>query len=147
MKKLSVDNVDLKNKRVLVRVDFNVPLDENLQITDDIRITSSLPTIKKIISDGGKAILMSHLGRPKGKVNLKYSLKPAAERLGKLIGKEVKLAPDCIGEEVKALVNKMNSGDVLMLENLRFHEEEEKNDEAFAKKLSELGDVYVNDAF
>jgi len=147
MKKLSIENVDLKNKRVLVRVDFNVPLDENLQITDDIRITSSLPTIKKIISEGGKAILMSHLGRPKGKVNLKYSLKPAAERLGKLIGKEVKLAPDCIGEEVKALVNKMNSGDVLMLENLRFHEEEEKNDESFAKKLSELGDVYVNDAF
>ena len=147
MKKLSIDNVDLKNKRVLVRVDFNVPLDENLQITDDIRITSSLPTIKKIISEGGKAILMSHLGRPKGKVNLKYSLKPAAERLGKLLDKNVTLAPDCVGEEVKSLVNKMNSGDVLMLENLRFHEEEEKNDEAFAKKLSELGDVYVNDAF
>lgn len=147
MKKLSIDNVDLKNKRVLVRVDFNVPLDDNLQITDDIRITSSLPTIKKIITTGGKAILMSHLGRPKGKVNLKYSLKPAAERLGKLLGKEVKLAPDCIGEEVKSLVGKMNRGDVMMLENLRFHEEEEKNDEAFAKKLSELGDVYVNDAF
>jgi phosphoglycerate kinase len=147
MKKLSIDNVDLKNKLVLVRVDFNVPLDENLQITDDIRITSSLPTIKKIISEGGKAILMSHLGRPKGKVNLKYSLKPAAARLSKLLGKEVKLAPDCIGEEVKSLVNKMNSGDVLLLENLRFHEEEEKNDEAFAKKLSELGDVYINDAF
>lgn len=147
MKKLSIDNVDLKNKRVLVRVDFNVPLDENLQITDDRRITSSLPTIKKIISEGGKAILMSHLGRPKGKVNLKYSLKPAAERLSKLLGKEVILSPNCIGEEVKSLVNKMNSGGVLMLENLRFHEEEEKNDEAFAKKLSELGDVYVNDAF
>lgn len=147
MKKLSIDNVDLKNKRVLVRVDFNVPLDENLQITDDIRITSSLPTIKKIISEGGKAILMSHLGRPKGKVNLKYSLKPAAERLSKLLGKEVKLAPDCVGDEVKALVNKMNSGDVLLLENLRFHEEEENNDQAFAKKLAELCDVYINDAF
>jgi len=147
MKKLSIDNVDLKNKRVLVRVDFNVPLDENLQITDDIRITSSLPTIKKIILEGGKVILMSHLGRPKGKVNLNYSLKPAAERLSKLLGKEVKLAPDCIGEEVKTLVNKMNGGDVLLLENLRFHEEEEKNDAAFAKKLSELGDVYINDAF
>ncbi len=147
MKKLSIDNVDLKNKRVLVRVDFNVPLDENLQITDDIRITSSLPTIKKIISEGGKAILMSHLGRPKGKVNLKYSLKPAAERLTKLLAKEVKLAPDCVGDEVKSLVNEMKSGDVLMLENLRFHEEEEKNDEAFAKKISELGDVYINDAF
>jgi len=147
MKKLSIDNVDLTNKRVLVRVDFNVPLDENMQITDDIRITSSLPTIKKIISEGGKAILMSHLGRPKGKVNLKYSLKPAAERLGKLLDKNVTLAPDCIGEDVKSLVSKMNRGDILMLENLRFHEEEEKNDEAFAKKLSELGDVYVNDAF
>jgi len=147
MKKLSIDNVDLKNKRVLVRVDFNVPLDENLQITDDIRITSSLPTIKKIISEGGKAILMSHLGRPKGKVNLKYSLKPAAERLTKLLAKEVKLAPDCVGDEVKSLVNEMKSGDVLMLENLRFHEEEEKNDEAFAKKISELGNVYINDAF
>ncbi len=147
MKKLSIDSVDLKNKRVLVRVDFNVPLDENLQITDDIRITSSLPTIKKIISEGGKAILMSHLGRPKGKINPKYSLKPAAERLGKLLGKEVKLAPDCVGEEVKTLVSKISNGDVLMLENLRFHDEEEKNDEAFAKKLSELGDIYINDAF
>lgn len=147
MKKLSIDNVDLKNKRVLVRVDFNVPLDENLQITDDIRITSSLSTIKKIISEGGKAILMSHLGRPKGKVNLKYSLKPVAERLSKLLAKEVNLAPDCVGEEVKSLVDKMNSSNVILLENLRFHEEEEKNDEAFAKKLSELGDVYINDAF
>ena len=147
MKKLSIDNLDLKNKRVLVRVDFNVPLDENLRITDDRRITSSLPTIKKIIADGGKAILMSHLGRPKGKVNLKYSLKPAAERLSELIGKEVKLAPDCIGTEVKNLVNKMNPGDVLLLENLRFHEQEEKNDPEFSKQLAELGDIYVNDAF
>ncbi len=135
MKKLSIDDVNLKNKRVLVRVDFNVPLDENLQITDDIRITSSLPTIKKIISEGGKAILMSHLGRPKGKVNLKYSLKPVAERLSKLLDKKVTLAPDCVGEEVKSLVDKMNSGDVLMLENLRFHEEEEKNDEVFLEKI------------
>ncbi len=147
MKKLSIDNVELKNKKVLVRVDFNVPLDENLKITDDIRITSSLPTIKKIINEGGKAILMSHLGRPKGKVNPKYSLKPAAERLSELLGKEVKLAPDCIGDEVKALVNQMNPGDVLMLENLRFHDEEEKNDEAFSKQLAELGDIYINDAF
>jgi phosphoglycerate kinase len=147
MKKLSIDNVELKNRRVLVRVDFNVPLDENLQITDDIRITSSLSTINKIVKEGGKAILMSHLGRPKGKVNLKYSLKPAAERLGKLLNREVKLAPDCVGNDVGALVNQMKSGDVLMLENLRFHEEEEKNDPAFAKKLADLGDVYVNDAF
>src|SRR5512140_2211986 len=101
MNKLTIDDVNLKNKKVLVRVDFNVPLDENQNITDDIRITSSLPTIKKIISDGGKAILMSHLGRPKGKPTPKYSLKPAAVRLGELLGKEVKLAPDCIGDEVK----------------------------------------------
>jgi len=147
MKKLSIDNLNLKDKRVLVRVDFNVPLDDNLNITDDRRISSSLPTIKKIISDGGKAILMSHLGRPKGKVNPKYSLKPAASKLSELLGKEVKLAPDCVGDEVKDLVNKMAPGDVLLLENLRFHEEEEKNDPEFSKKLAELGDVYVNDAF
>jgi len=147
MSKLSIDKLNLKDKRVLVRVDFNVPLDENLNITDDIRIASSLPTIKKIISDGGKAILMSHLGRPKGKVNPKYSLKPAAKRLGEKLGKEVKLAPDCIGDEVRKMVNAMKGGDVLLLENLRFHEEEEKNDPEFSKKLAELGDVYVNDAF
>ncbi|HVO76265.1 MAG TPA: phosphoglycerate kinase [Ignavibacteriaceae bacterium] len=147
MKKLSIENLDVKNLRVLVRVDFNVPLDENLNITDDIRITSSLPTIKKIIKGGGKAILMSHLGRPKGKPNPKYSLRPAAKRLGELLGKEVKLAPDCIGEEVKKIVNSMSPGDVILLENLRFHEEEEKNDPAFSKQLAELGDVYVNDAF
>ncbi len=147
MSKLSIDKLNLKDKRVLVRVDFNVPLDDNLNITDDIRITSSLPTIKKIISDGGKAILMSHLGRPKGKVNPKYSLKPAAKRLGELLGKEVKLAPDCVGDEVKKIVDAMKNGDVLLLENLRFHEEEEKNDPNFSKKLADLGDVYVNDAF
>jgi phosphoglycerate kinase len=147
MKKLTIDNLELKGKRVLVRVDFNVPLDENQNITDDIRISSSLPTIKKIVSSGGKAILMSHLGRPKGKPTPKYSLKPAAVRLGELLGKEVKLAPDCIGDEVKALVNSMKEGDVILLENLRFHEEEEKNNPDFAKQLAELGDIYVNDAF
>jgi phosphoglycerate kinase len=147
MNKLTINDIDLKNKKVLVRVDFNVPLDDNLKITDDIRITSSLPTIKKIVSDGGMAILMSHLGRPKGKPNPKYSLKPVAERLSQLLGKNVKLAPDCIGDQVKALVNAMKPGDVILLENLRFHEEEEKNDPAFAKQLAELGDVYVNDAF
>ncbi len=147
MNKLSIDSLELKNKRVLVRVDFNVPLNENSEVTDDIRITSALPTINKIITDGGKLILMSHLGRPKGKVNPKYSLKPAAERLSQLLGKEVKLAPDCIGSEVKSMVEKMEPGDVILLENLRFHEEEEKNDPDFAKQLAELGDVYVNDAF
>lgn len=147
MNKLTINDIDLKNKKVLVRVDFNVPLDENLNITDDIRITSSLPTIKKIVSEGGMAILMSHLGRPKGKPNPRYSLKPVAVRLSQLLGKEVKLAPDCIGDQVKSLVNEMKPGDVSLLENLRFHEEEEKNSPEFAKQLAELGDVYVNDAF
>lgn len=147
MKKLSIDDVQLKGKRVLVRVDFNVPLDDNLNITDDIRITSSLPTIKKIILEGGKAILMSHLGRPKGSPNAKYSLKPAALRLSQLLGKDVRLAPDCIGNDVKTLVGEMKDGDVLLLENVRFHAEEEKNEVGFAKKLAELGDVYINDAF
>lgn len=147
MNKLTIDKVDLKNKRVLVRVDFNVPLDENLNITDDTRIVESLPTIKKIIAEGGKAILMSHLGRPKGGPNPKYSLKPTAKRLSELLGKEIKLAPDCIGEEVKSMVNQMQNGDVLIIENVRFHPEEEKNDPEFAKQLAELGDVYVNDAF
>ena len=147
MNKLSIDSVELKGKRVLVRVDFNVPLDENLNITDDIRITSSLPTIKKIITEGGKAILMSHLGRPKGGPNPKYSLKPTAVRLGKLLGKEVKLAPDCVGADAKSMVDNMKDGDVLILENVRFHAEEEKNDPEFARQLAELGDVYINDAF
>ncbi|WP_290664984.1 phosphoglycerate kinase [Ignavibacterium sp.] len=147
MNKLTIDKVELKGKRVLVRVDFNVPLDENLKITDDTRIIESLPTIKKIVSEGGKAILMSHLGRPKGGPNPKYSLKPTAKRLSELLGKEVKLAPDCIGPEVKQMVNQMQNGDVLILENVRFHPEEEKNDPEFAKQLAELGDVYINDAF
>ena len=147
MNKLSIDSIDLKNKRVLVRVDFNVPLDENQRVTDDRRITASLPTIKKIIHEGGKAILMSHLGRPKGKVKPEYSLKPAAEKLSELLGKEVKLAPDCIGDEVKKMIDGMKDGDVILLENLRFHTEEEKNDSAFAEKLAGFGDVYVNDAF
>lgn len=147
MKKLTIDQLQLKGRRVLVRVDFNVPLDEKFNITDDIRITSSLPTINKIMADGGKTILMSHLGRPKGKSNPKYSLKPAAIRLSELIGKEVKLAPDCVGESVLNMVNDMQEGDVLLLENLRYHSEEEANNEDFAKQLAKLGDVYVNDAF
>lgn len=147
MKKLSIDKVDLKGKRVLVRVDFNVPLDENLNITDDIRITAALPTIKKIVNDGGRCILMSHLGRPKGAPNPKYSLKPAAIRLGELLQTDVKFAPDCIGDQVKAIVNSLKDGEVVLLENLRFHAEEEKNNPEFSKQLSELGDVYINDAF
>ncbi|NUN08895.1 MAG: phosphoglycerate kinase [Ignavibacteriaceae bacterium] len=147
MNKKTIDNIDLKGKRVLVRVDFNVPLDENFNVTDDKRIVESLPTIKKIMADGGKAILMSHLGRPKGQPNPKYSLKPAAKRLAELIGKEVKMAPDCIGDEVAAMASAMKEGEVMLLENLRYHAEEEKNDPAFAQKLAALGDVYVNDAF
>ncbi len=147
MNKLSINEVNFSGKKTLVRVDFNVPLDENLNITDDIRITSSLPTINKIIADGGKVILMSHLGRPKGEPNAKYSLKPAAVRLSELLGKEVKLAPDCVGAEVKAMVDAMQNGDVILLENLRFHKEEEKNVPEFAKEIADLGEVYVNDAF
>ncbi|MDZ7626566.1 MAG: phosphoglycerate kinase [Ignavibacteriaceae bacterium] len=147
MNKLSIDKVDLKNKRVLVRVDFNVPLDEKLNVTNDIRIVESLPTIKKIIASGGKTILMSHLGRPKGESKPEFSLKPAAERLSKLIGKEVKLAPDCIGAETEKMISEMKPGDVVLLENLRFHKQEEKNDPEFAKQLANLGDIYVNDAF
>jgi len=143
----SIDQLDLAGKRVLVRVDFNVPLDDAGAITDDKRITESLPTIRKIMESGGRTILMSHLGRPKGERREKYSLRPAAERLSQLLGAEVKLAPDCIGDEVKQMVDAMNDGDVLMLENLRFHRGEEANDEAFARQLAELGDVYINDAF
>ncbi len=147
MNKLSIDKVDLKDKRVLVRVDFNVPLDDKLNVTNDIRIVESLPTIKKIIDTDGKAILMSHLGRPKGERKPEFSLKPAAERLSKLLNKNVLLAPDCIGSETEKIVNEMKAGDVVLLENLRFHKEEEKNDPDFAKQLASLGDVYINDAF
>jgi len=140
MKKLTIDNVDLTDKRVLVRVDFNVPLDENQKITNDIRIRASLPTLNKIINDGGKAILMSHLGRPKGE-------RPTAVRLGEFLGEEVLIVNDCVGEEVEAAVNRMKPGDVLVLENVRFHNGETKNDPDFAKQLAQLGDVYINDAF
>jgi len=147
MNKLTIDSVELKDKKVLVRVDFNVPLDENMNVTDDNRIVESLPTIKKIMADGGKAILMSHLGRPKGKVNPKYSLKPVAEKLSELLGQPVKFAPDCIGDAVKAMADELKPGEVLLLENLRFYAEEEANDPAFAEKLAAVADLYVNDAF
>ncbi len=147
MKKLTIDKVDLKNKRILVRVDFNVPLDEKQNITDDIRIRASLPTINKIINDGGKAILMSHMGRPKGERKPEFSLKPAAERLSELLGKNVLFTNDCIGDEVNQTVKSMNAGDVLLLENVRFYEGETKNDPELAKQLASLGDVYINDAF
>lgn len=147
MNKLTIDDLELKDKKVLVRVDFNVPLDENQNITDDIRITAALPTIKKIINEGGKTILMSHLGRPKGDRKMEFSLKPAAERLSELLGKKVYFADDCIGEGVKKLVSDIKPSEVLLLENLRFHKEETNNDENFSKQLAEIADVYVNDAF
>ncbi|HEY5615373.1 MAG TPA: phosphoglycerate kinase, partial [Bacteroidota bacterium] len=147
MNKLTIDDVQLKSKRVLVRVDFNVPLDEAQHITDDTRIVESLPTIQKILNSGGRAILMSHLGRPKGKPKPEFSLRPAAEQLAKLLGKSVQLAPDCIGDAVKKMTESLKDGECLMLENLRFHNEEEANDPGFAKQLAALGDVYINDAF
>jgi phosphoglycerate kinase len=146
MEKLTIDDLKLKDKKVLVRVDFNVPLDEKCEVTDDTRIVGSLPTIKKILQDGGKAILMSHLGRPKGK-DPKLSLAPVAKRLEKLLGKPVKFVNDCIGPEVEKAVFGLKSGECLLLENLRFYPEEEKNDPEFAKKLASLGEIYINDAF
>ncbi|CAH9105099.1 unnamed protein product [Cuscuta epithymum] len=137
---------ELKGKKVFVRVDLNVPLDENQNITDDTRVRAAVPTIKHLISNGAKVILSSHLGRPKG-VTPKYSLKPLVPRLSELLGIEVKMANDCIGEEVEKLVSEIPEGGVLLLENVRFYKEEEKNDHEFAKKLAALADLYVNDAF
>lgn len=145
-KKTLRDLTDLKGKRVFVRVDFNVPLDGET-ITDDARIRESLPTIQYLIEKGAKIILASHLGRPKGKVVESMRLTPAAKRLSELLGKPVKMAPDCIGPEVEKLVAELGEGDVLLLENLRFHPEEEKNDPEFAKKLASLADIFVQDAF
>lgn len=146
MNKLTIDDVDLKGKRVLMRVDFNVPLEKG-EVADDTRIRASLPSIKKIIVSRGKAILMSHLGRPKGKVVPEMSLSPVAKRLEQLLGKPVKFIAECIGSEVESEVSSLKEGEVLLLENLRFHPEEEKNDPEFAKRLASLGEVYVNDAF
>jgi phosphoglycerate kinase len=147
MDKKTIEKVDLKGKRVFIRADFNVPLDENGNITDDGRIRSTLPTINYALDAGAKVILASHLGRPKGKPDPKYSLTPVALRLNRLLNKEVKFAKDCIGPDVEHAVQGMRPGDVLLLENLRFHAEEEKNDEAFSKALAAFTDVYVNDAF
>lgn len=137
----------MKSKRVLMRVDFNVPLDDNRNVTNDQRIQKALPTIKAAVKAGARLILMSHLGRPKGEKSAKDSLKPAADRLGELLGKKVALAPDCIGDEVKKMVAGMKDGDVIMLENLRFYKGEEKNDPDFSRQLADLADLYVNDAF
>jgi phosphoglycerate kinase len=146
MNKKNVRDIPLKNKRVLMRVDFNVPMDKGV-VTDDKRIRASLPTIQFVLDQGASLILMSHLGRPKGGPDPEFSLKAAAEVLGKLLNKPVKMAPDCIGPEVEAMAKALKPGEVLMLENVRFHKEEEKNDLGFAKKLAALGEAYVNDAF
>jgi len=143
----TVDQIELAGKRVLIRVDFNVPQDEKNHITDDTRILLSLPTIRFVSKAGGKVILASHLGRPKGKKDSKFSLAPVAERLSQLMGGKVAFATDCLGEEVQKQIGGMKGGEVLLLENLRFHPEEEKNDEAFSKALASLCDIYVNDAF
>jgi 3-phosphoglycerate kinase len=147
MAKLFIEDLELKRKKVLTRLDLNVPLDEKCGVADDKRIVASLPTIKRIIDQGGKAILMSHLGRPKGQVVPELSLKPVAQRLQGLLGKAVTMAPDCLGVATEELAAQLKEGEVLLLENLRFHKEETENDPLFAEALSDLGDLYVNDAF
>ncbi|MBU8934120.1 MAG: phosphoglycerate kinase [candidate division Zixibacteria bacterium] len=147
MNKVTVADINFRSRRVLVRVDFNVPLDDKQNITDDRRIRAALPTIKKILEDGGMVIAYSHMGRPKGKHVPKLSLRPTAKRLSELLGSEVGFAEDCIGPEAANVVEKMKDGDCLLLENLRFHPQEQKNDPEFAGKLASLGDIFVNDAF
>jgi phosphoglycerate kinase len=142
-----LDAYNFKGKRTLIRVDFNVPLDEQFHITDDSRIRAAVKTIKKVMADGGRVVLMSHLGRPKGGPEAKFSLKHVLKHTSELLGKEVKFAEDCIGDKAKAVVDSLKDGEVAMLENLRFYKEEEAGDEFFAGQLAENGDVYVNDAF
>lgn len=143
----TIKDFDFKNKKALVRVDFNVPQDENLNVTDNTRIVAVKPTVDKILADGGSVILMTHLGRPKGEVNDKYSLKHILSEVSKVLGQDVKFVEESVGEKAEQAAAELQAGEILLLENLRFHKEEEKGDEAFAKKLSKLGDAYVNDAF
>ena len=142
-----IDAIELKGKKVFIRADFNVPLDKNQNITDDIRIRETIPTIKYVLDKGGIVIAASHLGRPKGKVAPEFSLRPVQKRLGELLGKTVLFADDCIGNDAQAKAQSLKPGEVLLLENLRFYAEEEKNDTAFAQKLARIADIYINDAF
>ena len=145
--KKSIEDINVAGKKVLVRCDFNVPLDENKRITDENRINGALPTIRYLMDKGAKVILCSHLGRPKGEVNPDFSLRPVADRLSEILGKKVVMTDDCVGASAKAAVDAMADGDVVLLENVRFHKEETKNDPAFAKELASLADIFVNDAF
>jgi len=145
--KKTIEDIDVNGKRVFVRCDFNVPLDENGNITDDKRIRESIKTIKYLLDHNAKVVLSSHLGRPKGEFNMKYSLAPVAKRLSELLGKEVIMAKDVIGEDAKAKAAALKDGQAMLLENVRFHKEEEKNDESFAKALASYADIFVNDAF
>ena len=145
--KKSIEDIQVAGKKVLVRCDFNVPLDENKHITDENRINGALPTIRYLMEQGAKVILCSHLGRPKGEVNPDFSLRPVADRLSEILGKKVAMTDDCVGASAKAAVDAMADGDVVLLENVRFHKEETKNDPAFAKELASLADIFVNDAF
>lgn len=147
MNKVTIEDIPIKGKKVFIRADFNVPLDDDLNITDDTRIRSTLPTINYAIDEGAKAIIASHLGRPHGKPDPRFSLAPVARRLQRLLNKKVLFSPDCLGPQAKKMVQKMKRGDVLLLENLRFHPGEQKNDEDFSRALAELTDVYINDAF
>jgi len=147
MNKKTIRDIDVTGRHVLVRVDFNVPLDEQQHITDDTRIKAALPTIRYLLDHGAAVILMSHLGRPKGQVVETLRLAPAARRLGELLGQPVQMAPDCVGPQVERMARVLQAGQVLLLENLRFHKEEEQNDPDFARQLAALGKVYVNDAF
>ena len=146
MNKKTIEDVNVTGKRVLVRVDFNVPMD-GTKITDENRILGALPTINYLVKNGAKVILCSHMGRPKGEFNMKYSLAPVAKRLSELLGQEVKMSKDVVGEDAKALAASLKDGEVMLLENLRFHKEEEKNDPEFAKELASMAELYVNDAF
>ena len=148
MNKKTVKDIDVKGKKVLVRCDFNVPLDENGKITDNTRIVAALPTIKYLIENGAKVILCSHLGRPKGEVNPKYSLKPVADELNRLLEKNIKFASDVTGESAKLVTSQLNEGEIVLLENVRYDAREEKNDDSLARELADLSDgIYVNDAF